>query len=499
MRVLYHSLLSPSARKVRVVLAEKNLDFTMKAEKVWERRPEFLALNPAGEVPVLIEPDSTVLAGTDAIVEYLDEVYREKMLIGINPGDRAEVRRLVAWFDGKMQREVTENLVGEKMMKRMIGEGQPNSQAIRAGHANLPHHLDYIGYLVDRRRWLAGDHFSVADITAAAHLSTLDYLGDIPWDQHELAREWYARIKSRPSFRAILADHVPRHRAAETLRRPRFLNLSLGKSDGYRVLAVFVVLLAIVSVPLFSTVLPPLVDYPNHLARLHLIAEGGNWFYAVRWAPLPDLAADLIVPVLARAMPLAMAGKLFLVLTFALIAGGTVWLNRVATGCWRLWPLLTFLLLYDRILLWGFINYLFGLGVAICGVALWLALEQRGWPRLATSMPVALACFFSHIAAFGVYGLAIVGVELPQTLSLLRARRYGETARRIAGAAAQFVIPAVILFGFQPASTGAPISYEFWRKADLLFSVFDNYSRPFDIACFVLFLGLIGGLPGGGG
>jgi glutathione S-transferase len=209
MRVLYHSLLSPFARKVRIVLAEKSLDFTMKSEKVWERRPEFLALNPAGEVPVLIEPDSTVLAGCDAIVEYLDEVYREKLLIGINAIDRAEVRRLVAWFDIKMDREVTGNLVGEKMMKRMIGEGQPNSQAIRAGHANLPHHLDYIGYLVDRRRWLAGDHFSVADITAAAHLSTLDYLGDVPWDQSELAREWYARMKSRPSFRPILADHVP--------------------------------------------------------------------------------------------------------------------------------------------------------------------------------------------------------------------------------------------------------------------------------------------------
>jgi glutathione S-transferase len=208
MRVLYHWLLSPASRKVRVVLAEKNLDFTMKAEKPWERRPEFLALNPAGEVPVLIDSDN-VLAGTDAIVEYLDEVYREKILIGINPLDRAEVRRLVAWFDVKMNREVIENLVGEKMMKRMLGEGQPNSQAIRAGHANLPHHLDYIGYLVDRRRWLAGDHFSLADITAAAHLSTLDYMGDVPWDQHELAREWYARIKSRPSFRAILADHVP--------------------------------------------------------------------------------------------------------------------------------------------------------------------------------------------------------------------------------------------------------------------------------------------------
>jgi glutathione S-transferase len=208
MRVLYHSLLSATARKVRVVLAEKSLDFTMKAEKPWERRPEFLALNPAGEVPVLIDDDN-VLAGTEAIVEYLEEVYREKILIGINPLDRAEVRRLVAWFDDKMNREVTANLVGEKIMKRAIGEGTPNSQAIRAGHANLPHHLDYIGYLVDRRRWLAGEYFSIADITAAAHLSTLDYLGDVPWEQNELAREWYARIKSRPSFRAILADHVP--------------------------------------------------------------------------------------------------------------------------------------------------------------------------------------------------------------------------------------------------------------------------------------------------
>jgi glutathione S-transferase len=194
---------------VRVVLKEKNLDFTLKAERVWERRPEFLALNPAGEVPVLIEPDGTVLAGSAAIVEYLDEVYRDKVLIAESPVDRAEVRRLVAWFDVKMNREVTENLLGEKMMRRLRGAGQPNSLAIRAGHANLPYHLDYIGYLVERRRWLAGDSFSVADIAAAAQLSCLDYLGDVPWDNHEPAKQWYARIKSRPSFRPLLADHLP--------------------------------------------------------------------------------------------------------------------------------------------------------------------------------------------------------------------------------------------------------------------------------------------------
>lgn len=209
MRLLYHLWLSPFSRKVRVILTEKNLDFTMKVEKTWERRPEFLALNPAGDVPVLIEPDGTVLAEASAIAEFLDEVYRDKLLLGINALDRAEVRRLAQWFDVKMNREVTENLVGEKMMKRFLGLGEPSSSAIRAGKANLGYHLDYITFLTERRRWLAGDHFSVADITAAAHLSALDYLGDVPWDAHEPAKDWYARIKSRPSFRPLLADLIP--------------------------------------------------------------------------------------------------------------------------------------------------------------------------------------------------------------------------------------------------------------------------------------------------
>ncbi|HLJ65686.1 MAG TPA: glutathione S-transferase family protein [Stellaceae bacterium] len=209
MRLLYHLWLSPFSRKIRLVLQEKALDFTMKVEKIWERRPEFLALNPACEVPVLIEEDGSVLAEATAIAEYLEETYREKLLLAINPVDRAEARRLSAWFDVKMNLEVTENLVGEKMMKRFLGVGEPNSSAIRAGKTNLLYHLDYICYLVDRRRWLAGDHFSLADIAAAAHLSTLDYLGDVPWENYEPAKEWYARIKSRPSFRPLLSDHIP--------------------------------------------------------------------------------------------------------------------------------------------------------------------------------------------------------------------------------------------------------------------------------------------------
>lgn len=209
MRTLYHLWLSPFCRKVRITLLEKKIEFQMRIENVWERRPEFLALNPAGEVPVLVEPDGTALSGSDAICEFLDEIHAEPSLIGRSALERAEVRRLVAWFDQKFNHEVTENLVGEKIMKRFLRLGEPNSQAIRAGHANIRHHLDYVSYLIERRKWLAGESLSLADIAATAHLSAVDYVGDVPWDGYEAAKDWYVRVKSRPSFRPILADRIP--------------------------------------------------------------------------------------------------------------------------------------------------------------------------------------------------------------------------------------------------------------------------------------------------
>lgn len=209
MRTLYHLWLSPFSRKVRLMLAEKRLEADLLIEKVWERRPEFLALNPAGEVPVLIEPDGTVLADATAICEYLDEVRPDPPLIGRDAVARAEVRRLIGWFDGAFNRDVTVTLVGEKVMKRHLGSGGPDSRLLRIGYNSVHAHLDYIGWLTERRRWLAGDAFSLADITAAAHLSTVDYIGDVPWDDHAAAKDWYARIKSRPSFRPLLADYVP--------------------------------------------------------------------------------------------------------------------------------------------------------------------------------------------------------------------------------------------------------------------------------------------------
>lgn len=210
MRTLYHHWISPYARKIRLLLDEKKLDFDLELEKTWEQRQDFRELNPAGDVPVLIELNGKVFCDHNCIAEYIEEAYPENSLLGEDLAVRAEVRRLTGWFDGKFAREVTHLLVDEIMLKRLTGAaGAPNSNAIRQGRANIRPHLSYISYLVDRRRWLAGDKISLADLTAAAHLSALDYGGYIPWEEFDGAKQWYARIKSRPSFRGILTDRIP--------------------------------------------------------------------------------------------------------------------------------------------------------------------------------------------------------------------------------------------------------------------------------------------------
>lgn len=209
MRLLYHLPLSPFSRKVRLALAEKKLPFELKTEKVWERRPEFLEMNPASKVPVLVEENGLVLADSYAICEYLDEAYPDTPLLGHTLAERAEVRRLVAWFDDKFHQEVSLNLLFEKFMKRPMGLGNPDAGTLRAGYANLRHHLGYVGWLAENRKWLAGSSLSLADFAGAAHLSALDFAGDVEWAAVPAVRDWYARVKSRPSFRALLADRVP--------------------------------------------------------------------------------------------------------------------------------------------------------------------------------------------------------------------------------------------------------------------------------------------------
>ncbi len=205
---LYHFPLSPFCRKVRLSLAEKKIEVELIETRYWDKTTEFLRRNPAGKVPVLAI-DGRMLAESTAICEYLEDRFPVPPLMPASPEGRYEVRRLVAWFDDKFQHEVTSNLIDERVIKKIAGWGYPESAKIKAGAKAIKYHLDYMGWLLDNRRWLAGDVMTLADFAAAAQLSTLDYISDVDWDRNANVREWYSKIKSRPAFRSILADQVP--------------------------------------------------------------------------------------------------------------------------------------------------------------------------------------------------------------------------------------------------------------------------------------------------
>lgn len=210
---LVHFTLDPFSRRLRLALAEYGVPVELIDEEPWEPSPDIFELNPAGTLPVYLEDAATPLSGIEAISEYLEETKSAR--ISLIPGDaleRAEVRRLTGWFDGKFYAEVTEPMLTEKVirrfMRREMGGGGPDTTRVRMAMSLLRNHLDYIGHLVDHRPWLAGNELSNADLAAAAHLSAIDYSGDVPWADYPSAKSWYQRVKSRPSFRPLLADTI---------------------------------------------------------------------------------------------------------------------------------------------------------------------------------------------------------------------------------------------------------------------------------------------------
>ena len=212
---LYHVPLSPFCRKVRLVLAEKKMDVELIEERYWEQSTEFLRRNPEGKVPIL-RHEGALLTESTPICEYIEELNPEPSLIPKDAKARYEMRRLVSWFDDKFHHEVTSNLLYERVNKKVSGQGFPDSKNIKEGARNIKYHLDYMAWLLEHRRWLAGDTMTLADFAAAAHLSSLDYISDVDWNRSSVVKDWYAKIKSRPAFRNILSDQVsgfppPRH------------------------------------------------------------------------------------------------------------------------------------------------------------------------------------------------------------------------------------------------------------------------------------------------
>ena len=208
MNTLYHFPVSPFCRKVRLTLAEKRIECELVAQRFWEQDADFLRRNPAGKVPIL-KIGRLMLTESQAICEYLEETIPDPPLMPRDPAKRHEVRRLCAWFDDKFQNEVTKNLLHERLNKKVMKTGYPDGKAIREGAAKIKYHLDYMGWLLESRRWLAGDVMTLADFAAAGHLSCLDYISDVDWHRQPVVKDWYPKIKSPPSFRSLLADQIP--------------------------------------------------------------------------------------------------------------------------------------------------------------------------------------------------------------------------------------------------------------------------------------------------
>ena len=191
------------------MLGEKGVGYELVLEKPWERRDEFIDLNPAGSTPVIVSRNRDIkLINSSAICEYFDETVEKARMISGTATDRAEIRRLAAWFDETFYAAVTGPLLHERMLKRVVHRASPDTTALRESMKAANAMLDYVDYLIDHRAWLGGSALSLADLTAAAHISVADYLGGIDWRAHDQTHNWYMAMKSRPSFRPLLSERM---------------------------------------------------------------------------------------------------------------------------------------------------------------------------------------------------------------------------------------------------------------------------------------------------
>jgi len=212
---VYHYQFSASSRFIRLISSEYGLEVSLVREKFWERRPDFLRMNPAGTVPVVCENEGLVICGALPFMEHLYETRNcntaKHLFMPQDPSGRAEVRRLVEWFLIKCYNEALSYLVYERLLKLEMSNScvnkSPDTTVLRIARDNTRHHLEYLAWLVSSRNWLANTKWiSFADFAAASVISVLDYLGEIDWEYDESLRQWYQKVKSRPSFRAILMD-----------------------------------------------------------------------------------------------------------------------------------------------------------------------------------------------------------------------------------------------------------------------------------------------------
>lgn len=211
MPTLLQHRLDPSSRLVRLMLAEYGINVTLEDVSPWRGDTRLTVIDPAAAVPVLQMDNYPPMIGLSAAIDLIEQHFAPESVGNLVPDDvlaRAETFRMLDWVNIRFNDEVTRYILEEKIAKRERKTGAPDPSALRAAKSNLSEHLKYFAYLLATRRWLAGDELTLADFALAAHLSALDYLGDVPWSEHDEAKFWFARVKSRPAFRTLLADRV---------------------------------------------------------------------------------------------------------------------------------------------------------------------------------------------------------------------------------------------------------------------------------------------------
>jgi len=216
MRALYHYPLHPASRQARIVLAEKKLKVREEIIDPWNPSSEFLELTAEGAPPVLVDtvPGGTItISGVRAVCEYANDGSTRHPLLSSDPFERAEARRLCEWFKLRFAEDVDAFILAEKVEKNVLSLGAPDPATLRQGREQLSFHFTYLSNLLEKRDWLAGRRYSLGDISAAAHISCLDFLGEINWRDWPVLKEWYQKVKSRPAMRPILGDRMAGFRA----------------------------------------------------------------------------------------------------------------------------------------------------------------------------------------------------------------------------------------------------------------------------------------------
>ena len=205
---LHYFVLCPFARKIKITLAEKALNYELIRENIVHEQDNRKTVRSFEEMLVLRDGNQKY-TNHIAIDEYLEERYPRHSLLADSLQVRANIRMISNLFDNQFYHQVVKKILYERLYKSVTNRRAPDSNLIRKVRQDIALYLDYIEKLLSASaKWLAGEQLSRADIVVASHISVLDYFGDIPWSHNQEVREWYAVFKSRPSMKTILEDRI---------------------------------------------------------------------------------------------------------------------------------------------------------------------------------------------------------------------------------------------------------------------------------------------------